>query len=526
VADPTPPLSSSLASRAIARLRKLAAGNGLDPSSLTAFETQEQILTLEGRIEVSPLCQTQSVSHVGGPRGKSKEAASSFAELQRLVENHRSAFNKSTDWIDAAVRELKSHESKGWGLQSAKVTLPEKSAVFSATEMCPSCQGRKMLTCEQCFGKGLVVCTQCQGHGQEPCYYCNGRGEDPQRPEQLCPICNGTRYAPCRFCQTQGQLPCPTCKGNRGTPCTTCKGTGAMTQEVEVVCGAETHFILINEGLPSGLRRGLDRIGIENLGKGHADITVEDVPKKKEEEEPPPEQGAKIPVLTYKAVLPYAEIKIDLGGKKALISAVGKRCAISGVPNFLDNSLKSWRDKLHMAAFGEAPLEEALQARAFKEILSLIVSGKSSERDVRRIYPFGLSSEFIGTAITDLRAALKKVTLKTRAFMACFCGALCAAFFYAFFVTGYSGRLMVWGHFGSDLVLDLIALMAALGISWVVLNFSTRFVLQCRFPGMPHALHQNIGKTGGTMFAGIIGTYILFLIMAPVKPLWLAQLLQ
>ncbi len=507
----------------MARLKKLAAGNGLDPASLKAFETQEQILTLEGRIEVSSMCEAKSTSYPGAPRRKARQTASSFSELSRLVENHKETFLQSTDWIAAVVKELKEHESKGWGLQSAKVTLPEKSALFSATEVCPSCQGRKLLTCEQCFGKGLVVCTQCQGRGQEPCYYCNATGQDPQNPQQLCPICNGTRYAPCRFCQGHGHLPCPTCKGNRGTPCTTCRGTGALTQETEVTCGAETHFILLNEGLPSGVRRGLDRIGIENLSKGHADISVSDVPKKKDNA---PEEGPRVPILLYKAVLPYAEMKIDLGGKKALVTAFGKRCAISGVPNFLDLSLKPWRDKLHLAAFGQAPLEEALKARAIKEIFSLVVGGKGSEREARRLYPFGLSSEAISTMLNDLALALKKATLATRTIIALICGGLCAAFFYAFFVKGLDGRLMVWGRFGNDIALDALVLAAAFLISWLALNFSTRLVLQCRFPQMPHALQQKIGKTGLTMFAGIALTYVFFLLLAPVKPLWLAQLLQ
>ena len=294
-----------------------------------------------------------------------------------------------------------------------------------------------------------------------------------------------------------------------------------MTQEVEVTCGAQTHFTMAFEGLPSGLRRGLDRIGIENLGKGHADITASSPPKGDPEEKA---QTVQIPVLFYTAVLPYAEMKINLGGKKALVSAVGKRCVISGVPNFLDLSLKPWRDKLHLAAFGHASLEEALEARAFKEILSLTVAGTASEKNVRRLYPYGLSSENIGGILGDMHLALKKTTLAMRAIIAFLCGGLCTAFFYVFFIKGVDEKLMLLGNIQNVLGLDLAVLIGALGVSWIVLNFSTRLALQLRFPQMSHALHQKIGKTGITLFGGIVALFVIFLFLAPVRQLWLARL--
>jgi len=522
VADPIPtqPSVPTLAQRTLARLKKVATGNGLNPSDISVFETKEQTLTLKGKLEISPMCETGSISHPGGVKGKDRKIVEGFAALQGNVERHKQEFRKNPDWVAATVKELKAHESQGWGLESAKVELPEKSVIFAATETCPSCQGRKTLLCEHCLGKGLVVCTQCQGTGREPCYYCNGRGEDPQQPGQPCMICSGTRTAPCRFCQMRGELPCPTCNGNRGTPCATCRATGLITQEIGVACGAETHFVLLSEDLPSGLRRGLDRIGIANLGKGHADIKVFEPTKEEQDAEA---SNGRIPVLFYAATLPYAEMKMDLGGKKSLVSAVGKRCAISGIPNFLDHTLKPWRDKLRMAAFGQTPLEEALGARALKEILGLSVAGKGNEKDVRRLYPFGLSSEVIGTILSDLHLAVKKTTLKTRTIMALFCGAAASAFFYIFFMKGLEGHLMLGVNPNLAMALDFAVLALALGVSWVILNVSTRLALQSRFPQMQYALKQKTGKTGISMLAGIGAMFLLFLLLAPVKPLWLAR---
>jgi len=81
-----------------------------------------------------------------------------------------------------------------------------------------------------------------------------------------------------------------------------CQANGTLTQEVTVTCGAETHFTMEHEGLPSGFRNGLGRIGIEHLGKGHADIKASEPPKKEGKEEAAP--PAQIPVLLYNATLP------------------------------------------------------------------------------------------------------------------------------------------------------------------------------------------------------------------------------
>jgi len=516
VTEPSPPLP--FGERALARIKRLANGNGLDTATLVPYEVQECILSIDGKMNVSPLCETESTAYIGPVRGKNTQLLPSLQELQGRVEQHQRSFREDKSWVEAVVTELKAHPSQGWGLESAKVVLSKKSTVYAASQICPNCQGRKVLTCEQCLGKGTVVCTQCQGQGRELCYHCNGRGEDPQQPGQRCRICEGVRTAPCRFCHTRGFLPCPTCDGKGGLPCQTCKSTGVLTQEVKVTCGAETHFSVSYDDLPAGFRRGLGRIGIPNLANGHADIDTMPPPQKNEKKVSDQEPTT---VLLYRATMPYAEIKIDLAGKKALVSAVGKRCALTGVPNFLDHSLKPWRDKLRLATIGQAPLEEALKARALKDILALTVAGKDTERNVRRSYPFGMSSEIIGLLLKDMRLALKRTTLAIRTAVAIFCGVLCALLFYSFFAGGLEQRLTQGHDAASSLVLDMIVLAGTLAGSWGILNFSTRFALQCRFPTLPFTFQQKIGKTGVFMLVGIFALFVVFLLFAQAKPLWL-----
>lgn len=516
--EPTAPQVPTLAERALARLRKVAAGNGLKSADIVVYETQEKEITLKGKMDVSPLCETSAETYPGGVRGKGRTQVGTFAALQEAVAKHRSEFRGNTEWVHPVTEELRSHPGQGWGLESAKVTLPEKSAIYSATEICATCGGHKMLTCQQCLGKGTIICPQCQSRGRELCYYCSGRGEDPQKPGQPCHTCNGTRYAPCRFCQAHGYQACPACNGRRGTPCGGCQATGRITQEAVVTCGAETHFTMQTEGVPGNLRQGLGRLGIVNLPKGHADITATLPPKEGEEAS----EGKKLTtILLYSVVLPYAEMKISFGGKKGIVTALGKRCAISGVPNFLDSSLRPWLEKLRLAALGTAPLESALDARAIDEILSLTVAGKGQAKEVRRLYPFGLSAEVVSALLTYTRLALNKTTLKFRAATAVLCVALSAAFFYALFFEGIEwGVTLAWNRYAA-FGFDLAALAAALGISWAVLNFTIRFILKGRFPKRTYALTQKIGKIGYGMFAGIAVAFVVVLFLAPVKPLWL-----
>ncbi|MDE2029237.1 MAG: hypothetical protein KGI97_01600 [Alphaproteobacteria bacterium] len=518
------PQPETLADRALARLRKLASGNGLEPAAIALIEAQEDVFALAGVTEVMPFCDAHPSAYPGGVKGRDKKIVGSFAALQQAAAQHKKQFSENPDWLGEAARELQEHETKGWGLESARVELPDKGAVYAATEMCPRCQGRQTLTCTQCNGQGTVICTQCQGQGREPCYYCGGRGEDPQNPGQRCQTCNGTRVAPCRFCQMRGHLPCPTCQGRRGTPCTACQGTGRISQEVAVTCGAETHFKLDAKGLPSGLRRGLDRVGIANLGKGHADIAA--TPPAKDEDGDGTPDKPPFPILTYSVKLPYAELRLGIGGKKAVISVFGKRCALMGVPNFLDASLKPWRDKLTAAAHGQGALEDALGARAMREILAMTIAGKGSMEELRKIYPFALSNEAAQGMLADVRQALNRVTLKTRAAIAVICVLLCAAGFDQFLTTGGAARITQAFLPAVGFAICFSTLALALGASWAVLNFSARFVLRKRFPQLRLGLQQKIGKTGAAMMAAIVAVFVLLLMLAPVKPLWLALLLR
>jgi hypothetical protein len=269
--------------------------------------------------------------------------------------------------------------------------------------------------------------------------------------------------------------------------------------------------------LPTGLRRGLDRIGINNLGKGHAEIAVS-IPPKESEDAP---QSKRLHLLNYRAALPYAEIRIGFGTKKAVISAAGKRCVITGVPFFLDASLQPWREKLEQAAKGKGSLDDAITVRALKEILALIVAGKGHTNEVRRLYPFGLSPNVITSILSDTRLALNRTTLHTRSIVAASCSVVSTILFYVFFVLGFETKVTTDLKLSIRAAIDTSVLITALAASWAILNFATRFALRRRFPQLQMAVKQKIGKTGLTMLGGITICFIATLVLTPLRPLWL-----
>ncbi|MDX2028119.1 MAG: hypothetical protein SFW62_05740 [Alphaproteobacteria bacterium] len=508
-----------IADQAMERLRALADGNGLMPSAITLTGAREKTYTLEGELNLSPMCETRVEHYVGPPRGKDREIFPSAAALRAEVQRRQQEFKNHPDWIAAAIEELHAHPGEGWGLDGAKITLPAKSAVLAAGTPCPACQGQKMLACNACHGQGSSVCIQCRGQRQEFCPTCNGRGENPQNPGQSCVTCNGARYIPCRKCRAMGQITCPTCHGKRGVPCTSCKGAGQMTEEVHLTCGATTHFKMKGEHLPAGLLRGLDRLGIANLHKGHADI---EIVTPKEDEVPAPEDApaAPEPVLHYRARMPFTEMRVNFGKRKTLIGVFGKRSILMDVPPFLDESLNPWRVKLKEAGRGRASIDDAIRARAIKDALALDLQGKGHAKELRKLYPIGLSPLVAEDIFRDMHKAITRYTRKVRMLVATGCAILTVGFFIACLYTSLPEKLAE-GPGWVEAIFDFAPPLLAMALDWVILDAATYYALHRHFPDLKIALRQRTGITGYAMEIGIVLVWFTVLAFSPARPPWL-----
>lgn len=525
-----------MAANALARLRKLAEGNGLAPDVLHLFSAEEKIYDIEGTITLLPLFETAGGRHPGGPGSPNARVVGNSAALKAEIDKLKQNFETGSGWINEAIAQLKEQPGEGWGLDDVRISLPSQSAVLAASEACPTCQGSRSITCQQCRGQGFALCPQCQGRRQEICPICLGSGQNPSQPGQTCINCHGIRYTTCRACHGSGNVTCPVCQGSRGTVCSACSGTGVFTEEIAIACGARTQFSINAQGLPSGLRRGLDRLGMANLAKGHADIETLAPPSDPEDSvtQPPPMPGAKPepkkekppkPEIHYVAHVPYADLRMNFAGKKAMVGVFGKHNVVIGVPFFLDTSLEPARTMLKRAAKGEAKLDEALKLRAIKDALNLQLAGKGGVKELRRIYPLGLSPAVAEEILRNTRLALNTMTLMARSLAAVLCSLGGSGIFAGIFLTGFHKQATQNLSLGAGLGLDAGVLAAVIAACWFALSFATRFALRRHFPDLAIPVTQKTGKTGMMMIAALALVFGIVLFLTPDKPMWLSYAL-
>ncbi len=489
-----------LAARALSRLRAYAKDNGIAPETIQVAQSHEEVYAAQGVIRLVPSFKVEISAGFGKIKRKNVQGFSSLAALREEIETRRQSFEKERSWLKEARAELEKTVGHGWGLDGAEVTWSDQVSHLYATESCIGCRGSGQIPCAECQSIGTVMCQNCEGRGQELCPHCLGRAFDPVNPEKKCPICEGTRFAPCRFCQGTGKILCPVCQGRRGTPCPDCQGTGFLNQEAKISVGATMSFSLgSTTNLPSGLLRTMDRLGVANLGKGHAEIALEKASADEDSH-----------ALRLTAKIPYAEIKMRFGKQEASVSVFGKKERLLGIPFFLDKASEEARAALKKAAAGAAPLEKALGLRLMNEALGLVLSGKKGTNELRRLYPVGLSGPAAEAIMKGLDQALKIATFRYRALSgaAAFLGS--CLMFGLFFFSPLYGYLATNIHHGLLRVLEIFILLGAMGASWFFLGSSTRVALKRLFPNARISIAQNIGKTGYGFLGSLVVIYLVF----------------
>ena len=274
------------------------------------------------------------------------------------------------------------------------------------------------------------------------------------------------------------------------------------------------------EGLPSGLLRVMDRLGLAAWAKGHATITMTPPAPKKEGEDEDPRAAT---TLTYQATFPYADLKIKIGNnnKLVLLSSFGLRGVVVGCPPFLDETLKAARETLTKATTGAAPLEAAQKARAVQDALNLIFAGKRDERSLRQLYPLGLSQNVAAEIMRNAARALAQQTRRSRAIAAVILAAVSAALDAGLYLTPLYSSILKLLPYKLYFAFDMLCLALTLALGWFGVGQAARLVLQRHHPQASLNLHRQIGKIGYSMLAAIVVFYFAILFCAPIKPFWL-----
>lgn len=500
-----------LADQTLTRLRQLAAGNGLLPENISVIAAEEATYQVEAQLVLIALFESEAASFSGQPRTRKAISQANFSALQQTLEQRRQQFQAGMDWVDDAIKELKKEKGFGWGHNGARLTLPQHCVTLAATENCPTCRGTSTLPCQECGGRRQIVCAQCgpyHNHGKEPCIYCNATGYLYNDPAQPCRNCEGTRFILCRECRGRMTVNCPSCQGHGELACTPCDGKGKFTQEISITAGAEINFQLApNVELPTGLRRGMERIGLDKLPETYADIellTPEAAPASATsatQKSPPPPNRLKLV-----AKIPYADLTVQLDQEQAKISVFGKKQRLFNVPPFLDASLTKARQDLRAAAAGKASLTELLSVRALQDSLQLRMAGKIKADDLRRLYPVGLSANAAAEIMSDMKKALAATTRATR--VAATAGLSIIALLAIFLIVKLAlPPIIQHDHAPQVWMIHGFTLFLLLGSFWICLNQIIRWLLRKKFKAENLAFNQNIGKIGYAALALLAAAY-------------------
>ena len=498
----------SLTKQTIKRLRLLAKGNGVALESIQLIENKEETYTIPAFLQLSSRSSHRTKEKLGHIKSKNKKVLPSFSALIEEVSRIEKEAREGEKWIQPALEELERTPGHGWGHQDSHLSWSDKETILVATENCPSCKGEGHILCNDCQGRGSTPCHFCHGSGLEPCKYCNGTGRDPTNPQNPCTVCHGTCQDTCYMCHGKKIISCRVCGSKGHTKCKSCKGTGAISREVRLRSGADMSFSFKNtSGLPSGLLRAISRIGGENLHRGHADIQL--LPP-----DPEARSLSEKSRLILKARIPYADLKVRIGKKGAIISCFGKRAKLSGVPAFLDESLKPSRKILATALKSQIKLEKALGPRCMKDALNLCLSGKNHPNHLRRIYPVALTGNCATEIMSNMAMALKRETMKVRTIVA----VVNTLFYLSLFAGIFFTPLYAWGHSNYKthfmITAEIITPLLAVGLTWLTLHGIAKMVLKLRFPSTQVNATPDIGGRGYMAMSVIFLGYAAMLIFA------------
>lgn len=387
----TPATATPMMGKAIARLRQIVTGNGLEPNAIALTRSDEATYTITAELRLTPEWEVRPQSG-RAPRGSGITILKSKAELAGL-----SKASLPPMWLSEVQADVTPLPGAGWGLDGKNIILPQHTQIFGLEESCPSCNGKSTVDCEFCHGRKQVTCTTCHGAGHDL--------HDHNKP---CPTCHGRNLIDCPHCK-EGQMPCKTCGA---------KGKMTRYAERRLVIGTSFNWIG-GADLPTELRRAVDRAGMHRLANGHADITQLD------SEEKSPTVGT----IGYKASLPFSPVTFTIAQKSYRALVLGKKGAILEMPPFLDPIVEQ-----HLADGTPEKL------RLFDDVQKLAAQRLKPEA-IMRDYPVGLSQPVATQLYRRARHTLFTVTRMER-WLTIGIGSLLAALFVWCYFTYWRAPLM------------------------------------------------------------------------------------
>lgn len=398
-----------LPQRALAQIRTLCRGNGIESDSVQIKSATGEVIECEAitHIELHP----EFITEQAKGRVQKGEVFQDAAALQGAIDKYIADGLKGKDARKYLANLLLERPDKGFSLHAEYFDAPPMNKDYCCQNQCGDCAGQGKTACAACGGRMQETCPKCHGRRMIPCDYCNSagfmRGADGKQTQ--CPRCFGKRQVGCNLCAQRGTVPCRGCKGAGTNKCQTCGGAGFTTDIVHLKMQIKTLFELDRTTLPHPATKMIENHGTKLAAGGHIKLKAEQVRR---------EDGGL--ALHYDFTFPYGDLNFTINGKEFKTHLFGYKGKMLKMPDFLDGFIEPQLDLLHLAITESKKPQSVIMKASKTRIIGLGLlyntqyPPKKTMMALKRKFPFGVSKNAIQEIAILCHKALKKMTRKNR----------------------------------------------------------------------------------------------------------------
>lgn len=461
----TEPYNDDLIKSAIARIKKLAHHNGVDPKSIS----------LKDKMAATYSADAVTIIRFQSGLEEQKKAPPSFnvsdvSSLKEAETTHKQMLDHAMNDPAFAdyMQSVFSQSGSGLGAEDKEIPISRLSGAYKITESCQVCEGRRAQDCQYCRVTGQETCTDCSGQKLTLCWQCAGRGTMPSDNGDFrqCDICVGQQRIPCKKCGGSGMTSCHVCHGKKSVTCGQCGGRGSDSKILVAQTTAIPTSAVNPMQIPDMLKTLINKQGLRRLAAGghidvmtmkkdahkNLDLSSDEIAKAEERFDSflkfPPKRAKNEIHLNYALKIPFADLTMEIAGKKVDVRLLGKKGTIADMPAFLNTIVSRETQNLERGIKGPGQgvgaLKKALEFRFMQTALTLFFEHKPKEAMRQFMKEYGLAIDKSHTRA--LFHALHEITTAMTAKNRMLSGL-------AGLITGITGIAAYW-HYGINTIVS------------------------------------------------------------------------
>lgn len=547
------PLSQKLLDTALKKVRRAIEGNGIDTElvKIKSYDGFVHLFTTKTCLKLSPVIAKRTEP------GKNTIAIPLTNELdinnKAATRIHNAVTNQATR---EAIIKTYTHKdpTKGFAAKNTRMPLETLKQDYVLHQDCQTCHKTGRIACQRCASKGQISCDQCHGQRKTICHHCHGqRFIQNGNQRNTCTFCNGQGKTSCQTCHGQGVISCANCKAHGHIPCTKCAKTGVFSIIHHMDAEALSSFTCDTiKDLPQDIavylkdektRRNFTEHAkvtpITNSQNDFSNQTTADATTiATEHGAHQAGQQENIIAVPYAVKCPYATLTFEINGQEYEGKMLGYRPIFLDFPNFIEDFAKNGIESLKNAAKNRNnahnSLKNAAKLTLIKESLSLTLrnSNMRALRQIKRIYPIGVSDKQIKNIILNTRRAIKNITFIPRLIALGIGSILALGIYYGYMSLGGDNYIIpqpLWqkqplAAYSISTAAQLSPMIICFMLATLLARFKTRISLQKILPAQDlNSIKTNLGHIGAAIpLIYITGAALIceFLVKAENLPAW------